>query len=77
MAANQIRPFSMPNPCVADVALKLQRQRGMLLKDGDPKMPPSGLASGEPVPKMAEDSNSAPFHLVQTAPLRDYRNQGC
>ncbi|PKK47687.1 hypothetical protein CI102_6235 [Trichoderma harzianum] len=34
IAANQDQPFPNPDPCVADVALKLRRQRGMLLKDG-------------------------------------------
>ncbi|KAL7906849.1 hypothetical protein GGI35DRAFT_96331 [Trichoderma velutinum] len=34
ITANQDQPFPKPNPCVADVALKLRRQRGMLLKDG-------------------------------------------
>lgn len=49
IAANQDQPFPNPDPCVADVALKLRRQ---LLKDGgDPKMPPSHLASGEPGPR--------------------------
>ncbi|EHK15986.1 uncharacterized protein TRIVIDRAFT_65192 [Trichoderma virens Gv29-8] len=76
IAANHGRPFLKPNPCVADVALKLQRQRGMLLMDGDPKKPPSRLASGEPAPKLAEESSSAPFRFIQTAPLRDYRNNG-
>ncbi|KAF3060181.1 hypothetical protein CFAM422_011367 [Trichoderma lentiforme] len=36
IAANQDQPFPNPDPCVADVALKLRRQRGMLLKDGGP-----------------------------------------
>ncbi|UKZ81994.1 hypothetical protein TrVFT333_009775 [Trichoderma virens FT-333] len=76
IAANHGRPFLKPNPYVADVALKLQRQRGMLLMDGDPKKPPSRLASGEPAPKLAEESSSAPFRFIQTAPLRDYRNNG-
>lgn len=31
-------PFPNPGRCVADVALKLQRQRSMLFQDGDPKM---------------------------------------
>lgn len=34
IATNQDQPFPNPDPCVADVALKLRRQRGMLLKDG-------------------------------------------
>ncbi|PTB39997.1 hypothetical protein M441DRAFT_424592 [Trichoderma asperellum CBS 433.97] len=38
-------PFPNPSRCVADVALKLQRQRSMLFKDGDPKVAPRDLAS--------------------------------